>query len=36
VRSRNRIRRIRVQDDTVIDHDTGRTWRYRDYVRGAW
>jgi len=29
-------RTIRVQDDTVIDHVTGRTWRYRDYVRGAW
>jgi peptide chain release factor 1 len=29
-------RTIRVQDDTVTDHVTGRTWRYRDYVRGAW
>jgi len=29
-------RTIRVQDDTVIDHLTGRVWRYRDYVRGAW
>ena len=29
-------RTIRVQDDTVTDHVTGRVWRYRDYVRGAW
>jgi peptide chain release factor 1 len=29
-------RTIRVQDDTVLDHETGRTWRYRDYMRGAW
>ncbi len=29
-------RTIRVQDDLVTDHLTGRTWRYRDYVRGAW
>jgi peptide chain release factor 1 len=29
-------RTIRVQDDTVHDHVTGRVWRYRDYVRGAW
>jgi peptide chain release factor 1 len=29
-------RTIRVQDDSVVDHLTGRTWRYRDYVRGAW
>ena len=29
-------RTIRVQDDTVTDHLTGRVWRYRDYVRGAW
>jgi peptide chain release factor 1 len=29
-------RTIRVQDDSVVDHVTGRTWRYRDYVRGAW
>ncbi len=29
-------RTIRVQDDTVVDHETGRSWRYRDYVRGAW
>jgi hypothetical protein len=25
-----------VQDDVVIDHATGRTWRYKDYVRGNW
>jgi peptide chain release factor 1 len=29
-------RTIRVQDDTVVDHETGRTWRYRDYARGNW
>ena len=29
-------RTVRVQDDTVTDHVTGRVWRYRDYVRGAW
>jgi peptide chain release factor 1 len=29
-------RTIRVQDDSVVDHVTGRAWRYRDYVRGAW
>lgn len=29
-------RTIRVQDDTVVDHETGRTWRFKDYVRGAW
>jgi peptide chain release factor 1 len=29
-------RTIRVQDDSVVDHVTGRTWRYRDYVRGNW
>jgi peptide chain release factor 1 len=29
-------RTVRVQDDTVHDHVTGRVWRYRDYVRGAW
>ncbi|MEO8703794.1 MAG: peptide chain release factor-like protein [Kofleriaceae bacterium] len=29
-------RTIRVQDDSVTDHLTGRTWRYRDYIRGAW
>lgn len=29
-------RTIRVLDDAVVDHATGRTWRYRDYRRGAW
>jgi peptide chain release factor 1 len=29
-------RTIRVQDGSVVDHLTGRTWRYRDYVRGEW
>jgi peptide chain release factor 1 len=29
-------RTVRVQEDTVVDHVTGRTWRYRDYARGAW
>jgi len=29
-------RTIRVQDDAVIDHETGRTWRYKAYRRGSW
>lgn len=29
-------RTIRVQDDTVVDHLTGRTWRYKQYSRGDW
>lgn len=29
-------RTIRAQDDSVVDHVTGRTWKLRDYVRGAW
>ncbi len=29
-------RTIRAQDDSVLDHLTGRTWRLRDYRRGAW
>jgi peptide chain release factor 1 len=29
-------RTIRVQDGTVLDHATGRTWRLRDYERGDW
>jgi peptide chain release factor 1 len=29
-------RTIRVQDGSVVDHETGRTWRLRDYVRGEW
>lgn len=29
-------RTIRCQDGSVVDHVTGRTWRYRDYERGEW
>jgi peptide chain release factor 1 len=29
-------RTIRTQDDQVNDHVTGRTWRYKAYVRGDW
>jgi len=29
-------RTVRAQDGTVVDHVTGNTWRYRDYVRGEW
>jgi peptide chain release factor 1 len=29
-------RTIRVQDGTVTDHLTGRTWSFRDYERGNW
>ncbi len=29
-------RTIRAQDDSVVDHVTGTTWRLRDYLRGAW
>lgn len=29
-------RTVREQDDTVVDHETGRTWRYREYRRGNW
>jgi peptide chain release factor 1 len=29
-------RTIRAQDDSVVDHETGRTWKLRDYVRGNW
>ena len=29
-------RTIRVQDDIVVDHETGRSWRFKDYRRGAW
>ena len=29
-------RTVRVQDDSVVDHLTGKTWRYKDYVRGNW
>lgn len=29
-------RTVRCQDGNVVDHVTGRTWRYRDYERGEW
>lgn len=29
-------RTIATQRDEVIDHVTGKKWRYRDYVRGDW
>lgn len=29
-------RTIRAQDGSVTDHVSGRTWRYKDYVRGDW
>ncbi|MFO0740792.1 MAG: peptide chain release factor-like protein [Labilithrix sp.] len=29
-------RTIRQQDGSVVDHVTGKTWRYRDYERGEW
>jgi len=29
-------RTIRVLDDSVVDHETGRSWRFKDYRRGAW
>jgi peptide chain release factor 1 len=29
-------RTVRVLDDAVVDHATGRTWRFKDYRRGAW
>lgn len=29
-------RTIAVQRDSVVDHLTGRTWRYADYERGKW
>ena len=29
-------RTIAIQRDSVIDHVTGREWRYRDYARGDW
>lgn len=29
-------RTIRQQDGGVVDHVTGKTWRYRDYERGEW
>ena len=29
-------RTIRVKDGEVNDHITGKSWRYRDYIRGEW
>lgn len=29
-------RTIRAQDGQVTDHVTGRTWRFKDYIRGNW
>lgn len=29
-------RTIRYQDGTVVDHETGRRWTLRDYLRGEW
>lgn len=29
-------RTIRVQDGQVNDHETGRTWQFKDYARGNW
>ena len=29
-------RTIRAQDDSVVDHETGRAWKLRDYLRGNW
>jgi peptide chain release factor 1 len=29
-------RTIAVQRDSVVDHVTGRAWRYADYERGKW
>ena len=29
-------RTIRVQDEQVVDHPTGRRWKLRDYLRGNW
>ena len=32
----DKIRTIRQQDGNVTDHVTGKTWRYKDYVKGNW
>ena len=32
----DKIRTIRVQDDQVNDHVTGRSWRFKNYSRGDW
>lgn len=29
-------RTIRVKDGEVNDHITGKSWRYKDYIRGEW
>lgn len=29
-------RTIAVQRDSVVDHHSGRSWRYDDYARGKW
>jgi peptide chain release factor 1 len=29
-------RTIAVQRDSVVDHVTGRAWRFEDYMRGKW
>jgi peptide chain release factor 1 len=29
-------RTIRVRDGQVVDHISGKKWRYADYVRGIW
>lgn len=29
-------RTIRAQDGQVVDHVTGKRWRFKDYVRGEW
>ena len=32
----DKIRTIRQQAGNVTDHVTGKTWRYKDYVKGNW
>lgn len=32
----DKIRTIRVRDDVVNDHVTGKQWKFRDYERGNW
>jgi protein subunit release factor A len=29
-------RTVRMQDEQVNDHVTGRRWRLKDYLRGDW
>lgn len=29
-------RTIRTQDDSVVDHESGKSWRYKAYSRGDW